>query len=237
MMEQNTIKEEGSFILIDKPLKITSFGVVKRLKHSFVKKTKKKRYKVGHAGTLDPLASGLLIICAGKKTKEISQFQGLPKEYTGVITIGATTPSFDLETEIDQTFDYSEITNDIILETAKNMEGEVLQTPPIYSAKKIDGKRAYDYARNGEEVKMNKALVTIHQFDVTKIDLPNIHFKINCSKGTYIRSIAYDFGELIKNGAHLTELRRTKIGEFSVENAISVEEAKDLIEESDLVTA
>lgn len=237
MMEQNTIKEEGSFILIDKPLKITSFGVVKRLKHSFVKKTKKKRYKVGHAGTLDPLASGLLIICAGKKTKEISQFQGLPKEYTGVITIGATTPSFDLETEIDQTFDYSEITNDIILETAKKMEGEFLQTPPIYSAKKIDGKRAYDYARNGEEVKMNKALVTIYQFDVTKIDLPNIHFKINCSKGTYIRSIAYDFGELIKNGAHLTELRRTKIGEFSVENAISVEEAKDLIEESDLVTA
>lgn len=230
----NSITEQGSILLVDKPLYITSFGAVKRVKHSFVKKTGKKRYKVGHAGTLDPLATGLLIICAGKKTKEIVSFQNLTKEYTGIIKLGATTPSFDLETEIDKTFDISSLNEEEILEMATSMEGETLQTPPIYSAKKIEGKRAYDYARKGEEVNMNKALVNIHQFEITKIQLPVVHFKITCSKGTYIRSIAYDFGKNLNNGGHLIELRRTKIGKFSVEDALSIEETKTLILESNL---
>lgn len=225
---------DGSVLLVDKPLNITSFGAVKRIKYAFVKQTKQKRYKVGHAGTLDPLATGLLIICAGKKTKEISSYQGLPKEYTGTITLGATTPSFDLETEIDKRFEFGHLTEEEIEQAAKNMEGEVFQTPPIYSAKKIDGKRAYELARQGEEVKMKKSLVTIHQFEITDIKLPNVHFKINCSKGTYIRSIAYDFGLALNNGGHLSKLRRTKIGDFSVENALTIEEAQQKIMETNL---
>lgn len=220
---------EGSLILIDKPLNITSFGVVKQLKWAFSKKSGKKRYKVGHAGTLDPLASGLLIVCAGKKTKEISQYQGLVKEYTGIITIGATTPSYDLETEIDKTFDTDSITEEQIKETALSFVGENEQLPPVHSAKKIDGKRAYNYARNGEEVEMKPSIVHIHAFDVTKIEGVNIHFRIECSKGTYIRSIAYDFGNRLNNGAHLSKLRRTKIGDFKVEDALQVDEAKKLI--------
>ena len=229
------INFEGGVILIDKPLHITSFGVVKRLKHSFVKVTKKKRYKIGHAGTLDPLASGLMILCNGKFTKKISLFQNLQKEYTGIITLGSTTPSYDLETEIDNTFPTDNITEQQLLDTAKTFIGENNQVPPVFSAKKINGKRAYDYARSGEEVVMKPNLVTIHEFEITKIDMPNIHFRIACSKGTYIRSIANDFGERLNNGGHLTALRRTKIGDYSVNDAFSIETLKDIIDNTEYI--
>ncbi len=229
----NTINfEEGSVLLINKPLTWTSFGVVKKLKYPFSKKTGKKRYKIGHAGTLDPLATGLLILCAGKKTKTISTIQAMPKEYTGTIIIGSTRPSFDLETEIDQTFDISSISEKDILNTAQSFIGEQDQIPPIYSAKKIDGKRAYDYARKGEEVKMRTARVNIYEFEITSINLPEIHFRITCSKGTYIRSIASDFGKRLNNGSHLSALTRTKIGDYTIENALSIEDAIDLINNS-----
>ena len=229
------INFEGGVILIDKPLHITSFGVVKRLKHSFVKVTKKKRYKIGHAGTLDPLASGLMILCNGKFTKKISLFQNLQKEYTGIITLGSPTPSYDLETEIDNTFPTDNITEQQLLDTAKTFIGENNQVPPVFSAKKINGKRAYDYARSGEEVVMKPNLVTIHEFEITKIDMPNIHFRIACSKGTYIRSIANDFGERLNNGGHLTALRRTKIGDYSVNDAFSIETMKDIIDNTEYI--
>lgn len=223
----------GEVILIDKPEKISSFGAVNRLKRVFIKKTKKKRYKIGHAGTLDPLATGLLIICSGKKTKTISTFQGLPKEYTGIIVLGATRPTYDLESEIEQTFDYSNIKEKEILALAKEMEGEINQLPPIFSAKKINGIRAYELARKGEDVPVKPNLVTIHEFEITKIEMPNIYFRITCSKGTYIRSIAYDFGKALNNGAYLQDLRRTKIGEYDVKNAKTIEETQDWIMESE----
>lgn len=226
---------DGEILLIDKPKDISSFGAVNRIKHAFVKKTRKKRYKIGHAGTLDPLATGLLIMCSGKKTKTISSFQGLPKEYTGEIVLGATTPSYDLETEIDQEFDYSNITEQEILDCAKSFLGENNQMPPIFSAKKINGKRAYNLARNGEEVELKPNLITIHEFEITQINMPKVSFRINCSKGTYIRSIAYDFGLKLNNGGYLENLRRTKIGDYSVEDAKSIQEIQEMIFNSDFV--
>ncbi|MGB1039431.1 MAG: tRNA pseudouridine(55) synthase TruB [Flavobacteriales bacterium] len=225
----------GEVLLVDKPENISSFGAVNRIKRAFIRRTKKKRYKIGHAGTLDPLATGLLIMCSGKKTKTISGFQGLPKEYTGKIVLGATRPSFDIETEIDKTFDYSHLTEKEILACAESFLGENEQMPPIYSAKKVNGNRAYDLARKGEEVKLKPSLITIHEFEITKIELPDVHFRINCSKGTYIRSIAHDFGAKLNNGGYLLDLRRTKIGDYSVENAQSIEEIQDRIFDSEFV--
>ncbi|MEN8928654.1 MAG: tRNA pseudouridine(55) synthase TruB [Flavobacteriales bacterium] len=225
----------GEVLLIDKPKDISSFGAVNRIKHAFVKQTGKKRYKIGHAGTLDPLATGLLILCSGKKTKTISGFQGLPKEYTGEIVLGGTTPCYDLEMPVDKTFDYSEITEKEIRECAETFIGENNQMPPIFSAKKIKGKRAYNLARSGEEVVLKPNLITIHEFEVVKIEMPRVFFRITCSKGTYIRSIAHDFGQKLNNGAHLDNLRRTKIGEYSVEDALSIEEIQDQIFESEFV--
>lgn len=226
----NTIDfDGGEVLLIDKPENISSFGAVNRIKRAFVKKTKKKRYKVGHAGTLDPLATGLLILCSGKKTKTISSFQNMVKEYTGTIVLGATRPSYDLETDIDQTFDTSEITEEDIRETIASFIGEQQQLPPIFSAKKINGNRAYELARKGEEVILKPNLITIHEFEILNIDMPNIHVRIKCSKGTYIRSIAYDVGKALNNGGYLLNLRRTKIGEYSVENAQSIEETQNRI--------
>ena len=235
-MEQKPIDfHEGEILLVDKPLNITSFGAVNRIKRIFVRKTNKKRYKIGHAGTLDPLATGLLILCSGKKTKTISSFQNLPKEYTATIKLGATTPSFDLETEIDQTYDISDITENKIRECAKSFVGEQEQLPPIFSAKKINGKRAYDLARAGEEVKVKPNRITIYSFDVEEINLPEVKVRITCSKGTYIRSIAYDFGKKLNNGGHLTELRRTKIGEYKVQDASSIEEIQQWIFDSEYI--
>lgn len=216
--------KEGQVILIDKPLEWTSFQAVNKVRWLIRKAFGIKKIKVGHAGTLDPLATGLLIICSGKFTKKIDTFQAQVKEYTGTFTLGGTTPSYDLETEINQTFDISEITSEKIHEVTKEFVGEIQQKPPVFSALKKNGVRLYEYARNGEEVEIAFRTVTISDFEITKIDLPNVDFKVVCSKGTYIRSLAHDFGKALNNGAHLSALRRTKIGEFSVENAVSIAE-------------
>ncbi len=215
--------KEGQVILIDKPLEWTSFQAVNKVRWLIRKAFDIKKIKVGHAGTLDPLATGLLIICSGKFTKRIDTFQAQEKEYTGTFTLGATTPSYDLETEIDQTFDIKKITSEEINEAPKQFLGEIKQQPPVFSALKKEGKRLYEYARAGEEVEIPFRTITISEFEITKIDLPNIDFRVVCSKGTYIRSLANDFGKALNNGAHLSALRRTKIGDYSVKNAIGIE--------------
>ncbi len=223
--------QKGELILIDKPYQWTSFDVVKSIKGQARRITGIKRIKVGHAGTLDPLATGLLIICTGKMTKQIESFQAQEKEYTGTIYLGATTACFDLEQEIDHRFDISDITESQIKDTVSQFIGEIDQAPPIYSAIKIAGKRAYEYARNDEKVEIKLKKVSIHEFELTRIELPEIDFRIRCSKGTYIRSIARDFGLALNNGAHLTALRRTKIGNYKVEDAISPAEFKELLKD------
>jgi tRNA pseudouridine55 synthase len=213
----------GQVLLIDKPLEWTSFDAVNKLRYAIKKRFKLKKIKVGHAGTLDPLATGLLIICTGKETKNINSYMGQEKEYTGSITLGATTPSYDLETEIDARFPTAHITPDLLHKTAKTFEGTIDQLPPVFSAIKKDGKKAYDLARAGEQVDMKARQVHIEQFNITGFDNNLVHFKVRCSKGTYIRSLAYDFGKALESGAHLSSLRRTAIGTFQVENAINPE--------------
>lgn len=212
--------QEGQVVLIDKPLQWSSFQAVNKVKWALKKNLGLKKIKVGHAGTLDPLATGLLIICTGKFTKRIPELQGMVKEYTGTFHIGATTPSYDLETEVNATFPTEHITKELILETTKQFTGEIDQKPPVFSAIKKDGKRLYEHARKGEEVEIASRKVTVHEFEITRVALPEVDFRIVCSKGTYIRSIANDFGGAMQSGSHLTALRRTKIGEFSVEDAI-----------------
>lgn len=206
----------GVVFLVDKPLEWTSFQVVNKLRWVIRKTHNIKKIKVGHAGTLDPLASGLLIICVGKKTKEIELYQGKEKEYTGTITVGGTTPSFDLETEVDNSFPTDNISDEDIKKAVEALSGDIEQYPPIFSAVKIDGKRAYESARKGEEVKVKPRNVTVSKFEVDTSEFPKVHFTIVCSKGTYIRSMASDFGKLLNNGAHLSALRRERIGEFSL---------------------
>jgi tRNA pseudouridine55 synthase len=216
--------QEGQILLIDKPLKWSSFQAVNKLKFGLIKELKlPKKFKIGHAGTLDPLASGLLLICTGKFTKRIEELQGQAKEYTGTITVGATTPSYDLETEINATFPTKHITEALIYETLPQFIGEIDQKPPVFSAIKKDGKRLYESARAGIEVEIKTRKVMVFEFEITRIALPEIDFRIVCSKGTYIRSIAYDFGLALQSGGHLTALRRTKIGDYSVENATEPE--------------
>jgi tRNA pseudouridine55 synthase len=214
----------GEILLVDKPLGWTSFDVVNKMRYEIKRKLKVKKIKVGHAGTLDPLADGLLILCTGKKTKEIDNYMGMPKMYSGTITLGATTPSYDLETQIDATFPLTGITEESIYAEAKKMEGDVLQNPPIFSAKKIDGNKAYDLARAGKEVVLQAKLVQIKEFNITSIDMPLVHFEITCSKGTYIRSIAHDFGKNLGNGGHLSSLRREAIGDFKLTDAKTVDQ-------------
>ncbi|PSG90119.1 tRNA pseudouridine(55) synthase TruB [Aurantibacter aestuarii] len=216
--------QAGQVLLIDKPLHWTSFQAVNKLRWEIRQAFNIKKIKVGHAGTLDPLATGLLVICTGKMTKQIDTFQGQIKEYTGTIVLGATTPSYDLETEIDQTFDTSHITEDLIHETTKQFTGEINQYPPIFSAIKKEGKRLYEFARAGESVEIKSRKITIESFEITQINDRFLDFKVVCSKGTYIRSLAHDFGKALHSGAHLSALRRTKIGDFNVNNAVSIEE-------------
>jgi len=211
--------KNGQVLLIDKPLNWTSFQVVNKLRWHIRQKFNLKKIKVGHAGTLDPLATGLLIICTGKFTKKIDEYQGQIKVYTGEITLGATTPSYDLESEIDKTFPIEHITNELIQKTVKQFIGEIDQKPPMFSALKKDGVRLYDMAREGKTIEIASRKINIAEFEITNIDLPKVNFKVVCSKGTYIRSLAYDFGKALNSGAHLSALRRTKIGEFSVEKA------------------
>tara|TARA_R110002072_G_scaffold7503_2_gene40857 strand:- start:651207 stop:651905 length:699 start_codon:yes stop_codon:yes gene_type:complete len=216
--------KNGHVILIDKPLEWTSFQVVNKVRWLIKKEFNLKKIKVGHAGTLDPLATGLLILCTGKFTKKIETYQAQHKEYTGVITLGATTPSYDLETEIDETFDISAISEEKIRTATQQFVGDIQQQPPVFSALKKEGKRLYEFARAGEKVDIPTRSVHISTFEITNIDLPNASFRVACSKGTYIRSLAHDFGKALQNGAHLSALRRTKIGDFSVEKAVSIEE-------------
>lgn len=208
---------EGHVIMVDKPLEWTSFDVVKKLKYALNIK------KVGHAGTLDPLATGLLILCTGKKTKEIEKFQSQEKEYEGTLVIGQTTPSYDLETEPTQPVDISGITEKDINEATRNFIGTIEQVPPIFSAVKVAGKRAYSHARKGNKVEIKSRKVRITTFDILDINLPEIRFKVNCSKGTYIRSLVNDYGEALGVGAYLSQLRRTKIGQYSVDDALTIE--------------
>ena len=214
---------DGQIVLIDKPLEWTSFQVVNKVRWLIRKEFDLKKIKVGHAGTLDPLATGLLILCTGKFTKKIDSYQAQEKEYTGTITLGATTPSYDLETAIDQEFPIAEITEAQILKTATQFIGQQQQRPPIFSALKKDGKRLYELARAGKTTEIPSRTITISEFEITHIDLPHVNFRAVCSKGTYIRSLAHDFGKALNNGAHLSALRRTKIGDFSVSNAMSIE--------------
>ena len=224
-MEEQNEYQLGKILLIDKPLTWSSFQAVNKIKYTLKRKYNlPKSFKIGHAGTLDPLATGLLIICTGKFTKKIPELQGMIKEYTGTITLGATTPSYDLETEVDETFPTQHITEDLIRETTKQFIGEIDQKPPVFSALKKDGKRLYELARAGEEVEIQSRKITIHEFEITKIDFPKVDFRVVCSKGTYIRSLAYDFGLALNSGAYLSALRRTKIGEFSVENSLRADE-------------
>jgi tRNA pseudouridine55 synthase len=221
--------QEGQILLVDKPLKWSSFQAVNKLKYNLINKVGlPKKFKIGHAGTLDPLATGLLIVCTGKFTKIISEIQGQAKEYTGTFFIGATTPSYDLETEIDKTFPAEHITEDLIHETVTQFLGEIDQKPPIFSAIKKDGIRLYEHARAGETIEIESRKTTIYEFEITRIALPEIDFRVVCSKGTYIRSLAFDFGKAMQSGSHLTILRRTKIGDYSVGDAFSPEDLERL---------
>ncbi|MDA7557563.1 tRNA pseudouridine(55) synthase TruB [Flavobacteriaceae bacterium] len=213
----------GQVLLIDKPLNWTSFQVVNKIRWEIRQAFNVKKIKVGHAGTLDPLATGLLIICTGKMTKQIATFQGQKKEYTGVITIGQTTPSYDLETEVNQTFPTDHVTQDLVEETARQFIGETNQFPPIFSAVKHHGKRLYEFARAGEHIEIKSRKVTIYDFEILEYVNKNIDFRVACSKGTYIRSLAHDLGKALNSGAYLSKLHRTKIGDYNVESAMTVD--------------
>ncbi len=217
----------GELLLVNKPYQWTSFDVVGKLRNSF----KPLKLKVGHAGTLDPLATGLLIICTGKMTKQIDTFQAEEKEYTGTMILGATTPSYDMETEPEQLFDTSNLTSEQIHAACKQFAGDIQQYPPAHSAIKIDGERLYEKARRGEEVELRLRSVTITEFEITRIELPKVDFRVVCSKGTYIRSLVNDFGKTLNNGAYLSKLTRTRSGKFKLEDAWEVPDLVTVIRE------
>jgi len=216
MEQSKNIFEEGQVLLIDKPLQWTSFDAVRKIRNLIRIK------KVGHAGTLDPLATGLLIVCTGKFTKKINEYMAQEKEYTGTFTFGAVTPTYDLESDPEQHKSFQHITNEMLMETTKQFTGEILQVPPAHSAIKVDGKRVYELARQGKEVKLEPRKITIKQFEITNIDLPIVGFKVVCSTGTYIRSLANDFGAALGCGGYLSSLRRTRIGAYKVEDAMTM---------------
>ncbi len=223
---------QAQTILVDKPLGWTSFDVVNKLRWNLKQALKVKNIKVGHAGTLDPLATGLLVLCIGKDTKKIDQIMPGEKEYTGKILLGKTTPSYDLESEFDQEYPVDHITNELLEEVRLSFIGAQQQVPPIFSAKQVDGKRAYDLARAGKEVELKPNAITISSFDIDASNFPEISFRVCCSKGTYIRSIASDFGKKLNSGGTLIELRRTRSGDFSIAQAKSVDEWIDFIRQS-----
>lgn len=216
-MQQENIFEDGQLILINKPLHWTSFDVIRKIRNIIGVK------KVGHAGTLDPLATGLLIVCTGKFTKKINEYMAQEKEYTGHFVLGATTPTYDLESKPEHFRSYDTITEKELQKAAMTLTGNIMQLPPAHSAIKVEGKRVYELARQGKEVKLEKRPVTVREFEITQINLPEIGFRITCSTGTYIRSLAHDFGEELGCGAYLGSLCRTRIGDFSVKNAYSME--------------
>ena len=224
----------GEILYVDKPLRWTSFDVVKRVRGIILRRLHRKKFKVGHAGTLDPLATGVMIICTGKATKNIENLQAGVKEYVAEVTFGATTPSFDLETEIDATFPTEHITRELVEETLKNFVGEIKQVPPAFSACKIDGHRAYKMARKGKEVELKAKTLVIDEIELKDYAQDKITIRIVCSKGTYIRALARDIGEALGTGAHLTALRRTRVGEIRITDCLSVEDATKLLENTEI---
>mgnify|MGYP006133290751 FL=1 len=224
--------DTGAVLVVDKPLNWTSFDVVKKIRYEICKHYNIKKIKVGHAGTLDPLASGVVVLCTGKKTKTIDQLINESKQYVGEIRLGSTTPSFDLETEIDKEFPLPKLDENVLTNISNNFSGEILQIPPIFSAKRINGKRAYQYARNNEEVILKPNQVTIHHLDLKVLNKNTLSFNCHCSKGTYIRSLARDIGLFLDSGGHLISLKRIKSGNFSIEMAKSIDEWIDIIKAS-----
>lgn len=216
--------QQGALILLNKPYKWTSFDLVNKVKFKIRHKFHYKKIKVGHAGTLDPLATGLLIVCVGKYTKQIENFQSQVKEYIATLQLGATTPSYDLETEIDETFPTSHITMELIQESLKGFIGEIKQRPPDYSAVKVNGKRAYEYARKGEEIEIKEKTLVIDEIEVLHFENNVLKIRVVCSKGTYIRALARDIGQKLNSGAHLTALERTQIGDFKINDALEIED-------------
>ncbi|NQU88209.1 MAG: tRNA pseudouridine(55) synthase TruB [Mariniphaga sp.] len=214
---------KGEVLLFDKGLSWSSFDLVQKVRNSLCRTMEIKKLKVGHAGTLDPLATGLMILCTGKATKQIESIQNGQKEYFATIKLGATTPSYDQETEKNNTYDYKHINKALLVETLKKFTGIIEQVPPVFSAVKVNGKRAYNYARSGKEIKLKARSVVIETIEITRIELPEVEIKVSCSKGTYIRSLAHDIGKALNSGAYLIGLRRTKIGNYNIEDAITVE--------------
>lgn len=221
----------GEILVIDKPYRWTSFDAVKRLRGAVQRRLNAKRFKVGHAGTLDPLATGVLLVCTGRATKRIAELQEGMKEYVAEITFGATTPSYDLEKEIDATYPWEHITQELIAETLPKFQGHVMQVPPVFSAVKVDGKRAYNYARKGKEVEIKAKPLEIKELEVLNWEAPKLTLRVLCSKGTYIRALARDLGEAMNSGAHLTALRRTRVGDYTIDDAMSLDQALELIKD------
>lgn len=224
----------GEILVIDKPYRWTSFDAVKRLRGAVQRRLNAKRFKVGHAGTLDPLATGVLLVCTGRATKRIAELQEGMKEYVAEITFGATTPSYDLEKEIDATYPWEHITPELIAETLPKFQGHVMQVPPVFSAVKVDGKRAYNYARKGKEVEIKAKPLEIKELEVLGWEAPKLTLRVLCSKGTYIRALARDLGEAMNSGAHLTALRRTRVGDYTIDDAMSLDQALELIKDGPL---
>lgn len=222
---------EGALLLVNKPIGWTSFDVVNKIRYAIRKYYGRKKFKVGHAGTLDPMATGLLLICTGKWTKRLEQLQGLPKTYTGALKLGATTPSYDAETEVDETFPYEHITQEQLREAVASLSGQIEQVPPMFSAIKVNGQPLYKKARRGEKMEIKARSVQISRFELSDIDPPNINFCVDCSKGTYIRSLAYDLGKAVGSGAYLTALCRTHIGDYALTDAWEVNEIVAHIQE------
>lgn len=224
----------GEIIAVDKPLGWTSFDAVKRLRGSIQKRLRVKKFKVGHAGTLDPLATGVLLVCTGRATRRIEELQSGEKEYIATVELGATTPSFDLETEIDATYPIDHINCDLVSKVLKSFEGEIMQVPPVFSAVKVDGKRAYKYARNGKELELKAKPVKIREIEFISLEGNILKFRVVCGKGTYIRALARDLGQKLKSGAHLKELRRTRVGNIRIEDCLKIDEAVDKISNVEL---
>ena len=221
----------GALLLVDKPQGWTSFDVVNKIRYKLKHGLKVKKIKVGHAGTLDPMATGLLVVCTGKHTKKLSTYQGLEKEYTGTLRLGATTPSYDAESEVEEHFPTSHITPALLEKARQAFLGDIEQVPPMFSAIKVDGQPLYKKARKGVVVEVEPRQVQIHEFELTQVDLPDVSFRVRCSKGTYIRSLAHDFGKALDSGAYLTALRRTRVGPFHTDDAWEMEELADYLAE------
>lgn len=228
---------DGEILYFDKPLEWTSFDLVNKVRYMIKRKLGVKKFKIGHAGTLDPLATGVLVVCTGKATKRIEELQYQTKEYVATLRLGATTPSFDLEQEIDAEYPTEHITREMVEDTLKTFLGEIQQIPPVYSAVKVNGKRAYDYARKGNEVELKPKLLVIDEIELLDCQLPYITIRVVCSKGTYIRALARDIGIALKSGAHLTSLRRTRVGNITVENCISLEEFQNMVNEHEQINS